>query len=93
MGILEGSDGDRRLEKHPEKTSIGRIERGFDTRLSPQPLKAQTAAMETMERFGSCAVRLYEQDRREPSGSPLFGLYVRRAVGAWVSVGLHSERY
>lgn len=67
-----------RLEKHPDKTFIGRIERGFDFlgyHFSPKGL---TAARETLKRFVSRATRLYEQEPGEPFGSPLLGLYVKR---------------
>jgi hypothetical protein len=60
-GILDGSNVDLRLEKHPEKTFIGRIERGFDFlgyHFSPKGL---TAARKTLKRFVSRATRLYEQ--------------------------------
>ena len=53
------------LEKHPDKTFIGRVERGFDFLgycFSPAGL---TVAAPTMERFVARAARLYEQ---EPSG-------------------------
>jgi hypothetical protein len=62
LGILKGSNVDLRLYKHPEKTFIGRIERGFDFlgyHFSPKGL---AAAKETLRRFVSRATRLYEQD-------------------------------
>ena len=69
-----------RLEKHPDKTVMGRTEKGFDFlgyHFSPEGL---SLAEKTIENFVSCAVRLYEQEREEPSGSPLLGLYVKRWV-------------
>jgi RNA-directed DNA polymerase len=56
------------LEKHPDKTVMGRTEKRFDFlgyHFSPERLK----------NLISHAVRLYEQGREEPSGSPLLGLY------------------
>ena len=35
-------------------------------------------AEKTIEKFLARAVRLYEQEQGEPSGSPLLGSYVRR---------------
>ena len=59
-----------RLEKARDKTFIGRVECGFDFlgfRLSPDGIAVATA---TWRRFFERALRLYEQDRREPCGSP-----------------------
>jgi hypothetical protein len=70
--------GSLRLEKHPDKTFIGRIERGFDFpgyHFSPKGL---TAARETLKRFVSRAIRLYEQGPGEPYNSSRLGLYVER---------------
>ena len=69
------------LEKAPEKTFIGRVERGFDFlgfRLSPQGTRV---AEVTWKRFRERALRLYEQDRWEPCGSPRLDAYVRRWCG------------
>lgn len=52
------------LDKHPDKTFIGRVERGFDFlgyHFSPAGL---SVAASTMERFVARATRLYEQERR-----------------------------
>ena len=52
-----------RLEKHPDKTFIGRIERGFaflGFRFGPDGLRVAKA---TIEKFLDRAARLYEQDR------------------------------
>ena len=76
--VLNQTFGELRLEKHPEKTFIGRIEKGFDFlgyHFSPEGL---SVAEKTMEKFLARAVRLYEQEQGEPFGSPLLGSYVRR---------------
>ena len=79
------------LEKAPEKTFIGRVERGFDFlgfRFSPDGI---TVAEATLQRFCERALRLYEQDRREPEGSPRLDVYVKRWWG-WAQGGfLASE--
>ena len=70
--------GSLQLGKHPDKTFIGRIERGFDFlgyHFTPEGVMVAKA---TIERFVERATRLYEQDRREPLSFPRFGLYVRR---------------
>ncbi len=81
--------GSLRLEKHPYKTFIGRIERGFDFlgyHFSPKGL---TAARETLKRFFSRATRLYEQESGEPYGSLRLGLYVKRWL-RWLWAGLRD---
>jgi hypothetical protein len=73
------------LEKHPGKTFVGRVERGFDFlgyRLSPNGL---TVARQTWKRFVERATRLYEQEcaGRIPPGA--LGAYVRRWA-AWAAI-------
>jgi hypothetical protein len=78
------------LAKHPDKTFIGRVERGFDFlgyHLAPGRL---TLARATVERFAERAHRLYEQDRREPCGSPRLDAYVRRWQ-RWTTAGLLED--
>ena len=79
-----------RLEKHPNKTFIGREERGFDFlgyRLSPGRIEIAEA---TRKRFIERALRLYEQERGEPEGSPRLDAYVTR-FAAWVSAGIATR--
>jgi len=76
-----------KLEKHPEKTFIGRIERGFDFlgyHFRPDGFRVAEA---TIEKFVERATRLYEQERERPEGPSALGKYVRRWVG-WVGAGL-----
>ena len=75
------------LEKHPHKTFIGRVERGFDFlgyHLAPGRL---TLAQATVERFLERAYRLDEQERGKPERFPLLGAYVGRWI-AWSRAGL-----
>lgn len=77
------------LEKHPDKTFIGRVEKGFDFlgyHFSPEGLGVADA---TVKRFIEKATRLYEQEVGKPECFPLLGLYVRRWV-RWVESGLSS---
>jgi hypothetical protein len=76
------------LEKAPEKTFIGRVERGFDFlgfRLSPDGI---TVAEATWKRFRERALRLYERDRREPCSPPRLDAYVTR----WDGLGAGRRR-
>ncbi len=75
------------LLKHPDKTFIGRIERGFDFlgyHFGPEGL---TLAAKTIEQFVARAVRLYEQEPGEAVASARLGLYARRWV-VWFQAGL-----
>ena len=75
------------LEKHPDKTFIGRVERGFDFlgyHLAPGRL---TLSRTTVERFLERAHRLYEQERGKPERFPQLGAYVGRWM-AWSRAGL-----
>jgi RNA-directed DNA polymerase len=76
-----------RLEKHPDKTFIGKIARGFDFlgyHFSPQGLAIAEA---TLASFVDRTARLLEQERgRRSDPSPLGG-YVRRWL-AWARGGL-----
>ncbi len=54
------------MEKHPDKTFIGRIEKGFDFLGFHFSRDGLTVAKKTVERFVARATRPYEQDRKEP---------------------------
>ncbi len=74
------------LEKHPDKTFVGRIEKGFDFLGYHFNTAGLTVAHETVVRFVARAARLYEQEPEEACSSTRLGLYVRRWVawaGAW----------
>ncbi len=86
-GILGGMLGSLGLEKHPDKTFIGRIERGFDFlgyHFGPEGL---CLAAKTIENFVEPAIRLYEQEPGEVEASARFGSYVRLWV-RWTRAGL-----
>src|SRR5439155_9423350 len=75
------------LEKHPGKTFIGCVERGFDFlgyRVSPAGL---TVAEETLRRFVARATRLYEQEGDRRAAAVSLGLYVRRWA-TWATAGV-----
>jgi RNA-directed DNA polymerase len=78
------------LEKHPAKTFIGRIERGFDFlgyHFGPAGL---AVAKQTIANFIEKASRLYEQERGAVSVASPLEMYVRRWV-RWVKGGIASE--
>jgi hypothetical protein len=75
------------LSKHPDKTFIGRIERGFDFlgyHFSARGVRVSSA---TLARFLERAARLYEQGPWEPGGLLRACSFVRRWMG-WASGGL-----
>jgi hypothetical protein len=81
--VLNQTFSELRLEKHPDKTFIGHVDKGFDFlgyHFSPEGL---SMAEKTIEKFLARAVRLYEREQGESFGSPRLGLYVRRWV-RWV---------
>jgi RNA-directed DNA polymerase len=88
--ILNQTFSELGLEKHPDKTFIGRVERGFDFlgyHLAPGRL---TLAQATWGRFLEQAHRLYEQERGKPEGLPRLGAYMNR-FASWASGGLATR--
>ena len=78
-----------KLEKHPDKTFIGRIEKGFDLlgyHFSRQPLRL---AAQTVRRFVARFHRLYEQQQTAPAGAACLGDYVTRWL-RWTRAGLRG---
>lgn len=87
--VGQGILGGLRLEEHPDKTFIGRIERGFDFlgyHFTPDSL---TLAGGTLASFGDRATRLYEQERKGPNGPFRLGSYVKR----WGFLGERRARH
>ena len=76
-----------RLAKHPHKTFIGRIEKGFDFLGFHFSRDGLTVARANIEKFVERAARLYEQDRKAPLRPSRLGQYVRRWAGWAVLVG------
>jgi RNA-directed DNA polymerase len=89
--LVNQSLGSLRLEKHPDKTFIGLIERGFDFLGYHFTADRLTLAGGTLANFLDRAIRLYEQEREKPNRSSRLGLYVRRWVG-WARGGLLTSR-
>ncbi len=87
VALLNGIFTTLGLEKHPNKTFIGRVEKGFDFLgycLWPDRL---TVAQATVERFLARVTRLYEQEQGRPLRSDPLGSYVRRWM-RWTGAGV-----
>ena len=75
------------LAKHPDKTFIGRIDKGFDWlgyHISRAGLRVATT---TLQHFVTRSLRLYEQEVREGGTCSQLGDYVRWGWG-WVRAGI-----
>ena len=80
-----------KLDKHPDKTFIGGIEKGFDWlgyHISPAGLRLATTTIHT---FATRLTRLYEQEAGRPNRAARLGQYVRRWVG-WATGSLALSR-
>jgi RNA-directed DNA polymerase len=78
--VLNETFNELKLDKHPDKTSMGRIEKGFDFlgyHFSPEGL---TLAQKTIDNFVEKALRLYEQEPPHLRMKRL-GEYCHRWVG------------
>ncbi len=79
--VLNQTFVELKLEKHPEKTIIGRIEKGFDFlgyHISPEGL---SLAKKTVGNFVERAARLYEQEPEGGVSPRRLGLYVNKWCG------------
>ncbi len=76
-----------KVEKHPDKTFIGRIERGFDFLGYHFSRGALGVAEKTISNFVARYHRLYEQQKTAPEGAVELGDYVSRWV-RWATAGL-----
>ena len=84
--VLNQTFNELKLEKHPDKTFIGKTERGFDFlgyHFGPEGLDI---AQKTLDNFVERAIRLYEQGRVEPYSSTWLGEYAKRWV-RWAGAG------
>ena len=76
-----------RLEKHPDKTFIGPIARGFDFLVYHFGFGTLTLADATIERLVAQSILLYEQGWMERVKAQRLGRYVRR-WRAWAKAGI-----
>jgi RNA-directed DNA polymerase len=87
--VLQQTFAHLKLRTHPDKTSIGRIEKGFDFlgyHFSCGPLRL---AHQTIQHFAARLYRLYEQQKRAPEGALILGKYVTRWL-RWTRAGLRE---
>ena len=77
------------LAQHPDKTFIGRIEKGFDFLGYHFSRHGLAVAEKTLTSFVERLTRLYEQSRNAQDRARRLGNYVRRWVG-WVRSGLDT---
>jgi hypothetical protein len=78
------------LDKHPEKTFIGRVERGFDFLGYHFSTAGLSVAKQTVINLIQKASQLYEQAGGHATGATLAEIYARRWL-AWVNGGFASE--
>lgn len=74
------------LEKHPDKTFIGRIERGFDFLGYHFTRAGLSLARTTIANFLEKASRLYEQKCRADSPATALEMYAKRWM-RWSTCG------
>jgi RNA-directed DNA polymerase len=75
------------LEKAPDKTFIGRIEKGFDFLGYHYSRNGLWVSMGTLSRFAERWTRLYERNRGRPESRQRLGAYTRR-WRSWASGGV-----
>ena len=76
-----------KLRTHPDKTFIGRIERGFDFLGYHYSRKPLQLAASTVRHFVARLHLLYEQQKTAPEGAVVLGEYVTR----WLRAGLRES--
>ncbi len=75
-----------RKAKHPDKTFIGRIGKGFDFVGCFFGTDRLSVVKKFIEQFIARAIRLYEQEPEEACASARLGSYVQRWLG-WTPGG------
>jgi RNA-directed DNA polymerase len=79
------------LEKHPDKTFIGKIAKGFDFLGYHFDRERLSLAAKTVSNAIVKVYRLYEQNKTEPdNGSAVIDKYCRRWL-TWTVAGLHAR--
>lgn len=75
------------LRQHPDKTFIGKIEKGFDLLGYHFTRECLTLANKTVSNFEEHLHRLYDQQKTAPEGGVVLGEYVPRWQ-RWTQAGL-----
>lgn len=87
--VLNETFNELNLQKHPDKTFIGRTERGFDFlgyQFSPHGMSVSAS---TIENGLQKLHRLYEQKKTAPEGAAILGEYIKR-WRRWATAGLQQ---
>jgi RNA-directed DNA polymerase len=79
-----------KLEKHPDKTFIGKIDRGFDFLGYHLHFQGLSVAVITWTKFMARLHRLYEQKKTGDNCLTILGEYARR-WRRWTSAGLNNK--
>ena len=88
---LNGIFNQLQLEKHPDKTFIGKIAKGFDFLGYHFDRERLSLAAKTVSNAIVKVYRLYEQNKTEPDkGSAVIDKYCRRWL-TWTVAGLHAS--
>ena len=85
--VLQQAFARLKLSMHPDKTCMGRIEKGFDFlgyHFSRGPIRL---AHQSVQHFVARLHRLYEQQKKAPEGALILGKYVTRWL-RWTRAGL-----
>jgi len=89
--VLNSTFAELKVSQHPEKTFIGRIERGFDFLGYHFSRRELAVAKATICKSVEKASRLYEQERKRLDGPSRLGMYIRRWI-AWARGGISDAR-
>ncbi len=89
--VLNETYRELKLEKHPDKTDMGRMEKGFDLLGYHFSACGLTLATKTIENFVEKALRLYEQEPPHRRMKRLGGYSHRWAE--WALGGVASSRH
>jgi len=87
--ILNRTFCELKVSQHPDKTFIGRIEKGFDFLGYRFGAEAPSLSKATIKKFVRHVSRLYEHEQRAPKIYFPLGMYARRWVG-WALGGIPS---
>lgn len=85
--ILNSCLVELKLEKHPDKTFVERLDKGFDFLGYHFSTAELSLADQTIQHFREHLHRLYEQQRAAPNRAAMLGAYVIRWL-RWTQAGL-----
>ena len=85
--VLNQTFNELNLQKHPDKTDIGKTERGFDFLGYHFSRNGLSVSARTIENGVKKLHRLYEQKKTAPEGADILGEYLKRWQ-RWATAGL-----